>query len=170
MSKEPIFLADPPTKGYLITMACIALAGTLGLPFMIWLIFTSIYKHQWALVVGALVSGLLCAGMLQSWKSLRNAVRMQKDPSRHSVSVAGQKLTYRKEELVQEIPLGDVLSITDQAEPSIGSQAWSVRIAYRKAEQAQSELVINAMDFTKVWEKQGKFGALISEALRAHKV
>jgi hypothetical protein len=168
MPKDSVFLADPPSKVYIVSMICIALAGTLGLPFMVWLVFTSIYKHNWALVVAALFSGLICAGMLQSWKSVRSATRLRREANRHSITIAGQKFIYRKDELVKEIPLADILSVEDQVEPSGGSQAWSVRIAYRITGDAQNELFINAMDFTNAWEKQGKFGMLLSEAIRAN--
>ena len=167
MSKDIVFLADPPSKGYIITVLFIALAGTLGLPFMIWLVFTGIFKHNWFLVVPALLSGLICAGMLQSWKSMRLAMRQRRDGTRHSISIAGQKFVYRKDDLVTEIPLADIITVTDHAERSGVGQAWSVRIAYRKADASQSELFINAMDFTKTWEKQGKLGALLWEAIRA---
>ncbi len=168
MSKDSVILADPPSIGYIVSIIFIALAGTLGVPFMIWLVFTSIYKHNWVLVAGGLISGLICAGMLQSWKSVRSVMRQRGDSSRHSIMIAGGKLTYRKDDLVKEIPLADILSIRDHLEPSVGGQAWSVRIVYRVAGESQNEVFINAMDFTKAVEKQGKFGALLSEAIHTN--
>lgn len=166
MSKDAYFPADPPSAGYIVSMVCIALAGTLGLPFMIWLVYTGIYTHKWALVVAALFSGLICAGMLQSWKSVRAAMRQRRDDRRHSITITGQKFAYRKDDLVNEIPLADIASIEDRVESSIGTQARSIRITYRKADESRSELIINAMDFSKTWEKQGKFGVLLSDAIR----
>jgi hypothetical protein len=167
MPKGTVFLADPPSTGYIVTMIFIALGGTLGLPFMIWLEFTAINSQNWVLVAGALISGLLCAGMLQSWKSARDAIRQRRDGSRYSITIARNGFVYRKHALVHEILLTDIVNITDQAEPSVGGQAWTVRIAYRKADESQSELFINAMDFTKAWEKQVKFGNLLLEAIHA---
>ena len=168
MPKDSYFPADPPSVVYIVSMICIALAGTLGLPFMIWLVFTSIFKHDWVLVVATFFSGLICAGMLQFWKSVRSAVRQRGDNRRHSITITAQKFIYRKDDLVQEIPLADILSIEDRLEPSIGSQARTARIVYRKAGDSRSELLINAMEFSKTWEKRDKFGVLLSEAIRAN--
>jgi hypothetical protein len=167
MSKESCFLADPPSTGYIVTMICIALAGTIGLPFMIWLIFTSIYKHNWALVAAALVAGLICAGLLQSWKTFRALILQRRDGRRYSIMITGQKFIYRKDNLILEIPIVKILGIDDHLGPSIGSQVWSVRVTYRKADDSQSELLINAMDFSKTTDKQGKLGVLLAEAVRA---
>jgi hypothetical protein len=166
MTKDAFFPADPPSKGYITTMVCIALAGTLGLPLMILLVYTGIYSHKWGLVVAALFSGLICAGLLQSWKSARSAIRQRQDNKRHSITIAGQKFVYRKDDQVNEIPLADIVRIEDCVEPSIGTQSKSVKITYRKVDDVRSELVINAMDFSKNWEMQGKFGALLSETIR----
>ena len=166
MFKDSVFLADPPSLGYLVSMICIALAGTLGLPFMVWLVYTSIYKHNWALVGAALFSGLICAGMLQSWKGVRSVMRQRGEVNRHSITIAGQKFIYRKDDQVHEIKLADILSVEDCLEPSGGSQTWSVRISYRKPGDSHSELFINAMEFSKTWEKQGKLGVLLSDAIR----
>jgi hypothetical protein len=168
MSKDSVFLAEPASRGYIISMVIIVMAGALGLPFMVWLVFSGIYNHNWALVAAALFSGLICAGMLQSWKSLRAAIRQRRDGNRHSITIAGQKFIYRKDDLVTGIPLADIISVEDRAEPSIGSKAWTVRIAYRKADDSQGELSINAIDFSKAWEKHGKLGVLLSEAIRAN--
>ena len=165
MDKDTVFLADPPSLGFYISMICIALAGTIGLPFMIWLVYTGIYKHNWALVLAALFSGLICAGLLQAWKSVRATGRQRREPNRHSITIAGQKFIYRKDDLVHEIQLADISSVLDRLEPSVGSQVWSVKITYRKAD-SSSELSINAMEFSKTWENKGKFGALLSEAMR----
>jgi hypothetical protein len=168
MAKDFLIFADPPSMGYIVTMIIIALAGSLGLPFMVWLLFDGIHKHNWVLVVAALFSGLICAGMLQSWKSVRSAMRQRRDGNRHSITIAGQKFVYRKDDLVHEIPLADIRIVEDHVEPSGGTQVWSVKIAYRNADDSPSELFINTMEFTKAWEKQGKFGALLTEAIRAN--
>jgi hypothetical protein len=167
MPKDSVFIADPPSTGFFISMICISVAGTIGLPFMIWLVFTGIYKHNWVVVGAALFSGLICAGMLQSWKSVRSAGRLRGDHNRHSITIGNQKFIYRKDDLVQEIPLAGIISVQDHLEPSIGSQIWSVRISYHKADDSRGELFINAMEFSKAWENQGKFGALLSNAVQA---
>jgi hypothetical protein len=166
MSKDSLILADPPSTGYIASMFIIALAGSLGLPFMVWLIFDGITKHNWVLVAAALVAALICAGMLQSWKSARLALRQRRDGSRYSITISGQKFVYRKDDQVTEIPLDKIMSVEDQVEPSGGSQAWTVRVAFRKADDSQGDLYINKMDFSNTREKQGKFSALLQEAIR----
>ena len=149
-------------------MICIAMAGTLGLPFMVWLVFTGIFKHNWALVGASLSSGLICAGVLQSWKSVRSAMRQRRDGRCHSITITNQKFAYGKDDLVHEIPLADRLSVEDRVEPYVGSQVRSVKIAYRKADDSRNGLFINAMEFSKAWEKQGKFDALLVGAIGAN--
>jgi hypothetical protein len=165
MTEDIYFVADPPTTGYIVTMVCIAVAGTLGLPFMIWLVFTAIFRHNWALVIAALFAGLICAGMLQSWKGIRSAMRQRKDGKRHSITITSQKFIYCKDNQIQEIPLVDIVSIEDRLESSIGNQARSIKITYTKADDKRGELMINAMEFSKAWENQGKFGALLWDAI-----
>jgi hypothetical protein len=167
MDKDYVFLADPPSTGMIISMTTIAMAGALGLPFMVWLVFDGIINHIWGLVALALFSGLIFAGMLQSWKGVRSALRQRRDAKRHSISISNRKFVYRKDDLVQEILLADILNVEDRVEPSVGSQARFVKITYRKPDDSHSEISINGMDFSKSWEKQGTFGALLSEALRA---
>jgi hypothetical protein len=169
MSKDSFFLADPPSTGYIATMLCIAVAGTLGLPLMIWLLYTGIYSHNWAMVAAALFAGLICAGLIQSWKSFRAAILQRRDGRRHSISIAGQKFVYRKDKLVQEIPIVDIISIEDLSEPSIGSRVRSVKITYRVADDKRSALLINAMEFSKATEKQDKLGVLLADAIRLNK-
>ena len=166
MSNDSSFLADPPSTVYIVTTLCIAVAGTLGVPFMIWLLYTGIYSHNWALVVAALFAGLICAGLLQSWKSFRAAIRQRRDGNRHSISISAQKFVYRKDNLVQEIPIADIISIEDRLEPSIGSRVRSVKVTYRKADDSRSELLINAMEFSKATEKRDKLGVLLADAIR----
>jgi hypothetical protein len=168
MTEDIYFVADPPTAGYIVTMVCIAVAGTIGLPFMIWLVYTAIYTHNWALVIAALFAGLICAGMLQSWKSVRSSIRQRREANRHSITISGQKFIYRKDDLVHEIQLADISNVLDRLEPSGGNQVWSVKITYRKADGSSSELSINAVEFSKAWENQGKFGVLLWEAIRAN--
>jgi hypothetical protein len=168
MSKDFILPADAPSMGYIVSMICISLAGSLGLPFMVWLGFDNIHKHNWAMVIVILFSGLICAGMLQSWKVVRSAMRQQQDGNLHSIKIAEKKFIYRKNEMVQEILLADILSIEDRNEPFLSSQNWSVRITYQMDSEQRRELIINAMDFLKSWEEQGKLGLLLSEAIRVN--
>lgn len=146
-------------------MAGIALAGTIGLPFMLWLIYTGIFSHKWAMVGVALFSGLICAGMLLFWKNIRAAVRQRQDGSRHSITVAEQKFVYRKDDVVQEIPLADILGLKDRVE----GRAGTVEIVYRKPDESHGTLSINSIDFSNDREAQGKLGALLWEAIQANR-
>lgn len=169
MSKDSVFLADRPSTGYLVSIIFIAAAGSLGLPFMIWLVFTGIFSRNWIMVGAALFSGLICAGMLQSWKSVRSIVRQRRDGSRHSITISGQKFIYRKDDLVQEIPLVDIQSVKDRVEPSGGSQAWTVEISYRKPDESQGQLWINKLDFSNTWEKKDKFSGMLFKAIQENR-
>jgi hypothetical protein len=107
------------------------------------------------------------AGMLQSWKSVRSAMHQQSDGKYHSITIASQKFVFRKNDLLLEIPFVDIFRVKDRVEPTVSSQGWSARIAPRKANDNRSGSFINAMEFSKALEKQGKFGALLSGAIGA---
>jgi hypothetical protein len=165
MSKDFVIQANLPSRIYIASMAGIALAGTIGLPLMLWLIFTSIFSHKWPIIIVALLTGLICGGMLQFWKSVRSAVRQRQDSARHSITVAEQKFVYRKDDAVREIPLADILGVKDRVE----GRGGTVEIVYRKQDESHGTLSVTSADFSNAWEKQGKFGALLWEAIQANR-
>ena len=116
MSKDFIIQATPPSRFYIVSMTGVALAGTIGLPFMLWLIFTNIFLHNWLMVGLVLFCGLICAGMLLMWKTVRSALRQRRDRSLHEIRIDGQKFVYRRDDLVQEVPLIDILGVRDRVE------------------------------------------------------
>jgi hypothetical protein len=169
MSKDFIIQATPPSRFYIVSMTGVALAGSIGLPFMLWLVFTSIFLHDWLMVGLALFCGLICAGMVLMWKAVRSGLRQRRDRSLHEIRIDSQKFVYRRDDLVREVPLADILGVRDRVEPSGGSQPWTVEIVYKKADGTTSKFWINSVDFADAWGKEkGRFGAILWDAIQAN--
>ena len=170
MKNEIVFQATPPSKGYIVSMTGVALAGSIGLPFMLWLIFTNIFLHKWLMVGVCLFAGLICAGMALMWKAVRAGLRQRRDRSLHEIRIDGQKFVYRREDLVKEVPLADILGVRDRVEASAGSQPWTVEIVHKKDDGTTSQFWINSVDFADAWGKvKGRFGAVLWEAILANR-